>query len=263
MGGSLSLRIPKRSKKRVGSESPDPRAPERLSAPTRGFPHLLEGKQLAEPSGRRTMEGNELEIISAPSLPSAVRAPLFAGPARGGCHSTTPSGCPRARRSPPSAPQTWCLLGLPFISVIPYIGRGGCVVFTLLLKGSLLKATRQFSLSRPGPPTTQVMHTSNLNIPNLLPNSNVPSSVPPSGPRPLTLRPPSVSEVPPWSRGPRPGFTIWRAREEGRIQTQAFTPPPPPPPTSRPDKGAEAKRERDPAPLEKRSRSPCRTGVRT
>lgn len=216
MGGSLSLRIPKRSKKRVGSESPDPRAPERLSAPTRGFPHLLEGKQLAEPSGRRTMEGNELEIISAPSLPSAVRAPLFAGPARGGCHSTTPSGCPRARRSPPSAPQTWCLLGLPFISVIPYIGRGGCVVFTLLLKGSLLKATRQFSLSRPGPPTTQVMHTSNLNIPNLLPNSNVPSSVPPSGPRPLTLRPPSVSEVPPWSRGPRPGSPSGeRGRKEG------------------------------------------------
>lgn len=81
MGGSLSRWIPKRIQKRVGSERPDPRSPERrLSAPTRGFPHLLEGKQLAEPSGRRTMEGNELEIISAPSLPRPARAPLLQAP---------------------------------------------------------------------------------------------------------------------------------------------------------------------------------------
>ena len=67
-------------KRASGAKSSDPRSLERLSAATRGFPHLLEGKQLAEPSGRRTMEGNELEIISAPSLTRPVRAPLLQAP---------------------------------------------------------------------------------------------------------------------------------------------------------------------------------------
>ena len=116
----------------------------------------------------------------------------------------------------------------------------------------------------PGPSTTRVTHVCDLEIPQPPPQFHrpIPGSTF-SGPRPLRLRPPRVSEVPPSSRRPRPGLAIWRAREEGRIQTQAFTPPPPPPPPSRPDKGAESRRGEGPRPPEKRSRSPCRTGVRT
>lgn len=112
-----------------------PRSPERLLALTRGFPHLLEGKQLAGPSGRRTMEGNELEIISALSLPRLVRAAPrpFCRPRRGTCHSYHPSRCLRPHRSPLSPPpQTWCFVGLAFMSHYTVHWKGSFAVFTLL-----------------------------------------------------------------------------------------------------------------------------------
>ena len=135
-------------------------------------------------------------------------------------------------------------------------GAGVCCIHSPV-RGSFLKPTRKFSLSwvprRPKSPNDLVTHVSHLNIPNLLPNINVPPSVPLSVAQdPLLYDHPSVSEVPPWSRRPRPGFAIWKARKEGyRPRRSPHLHPRPRHPGQ--IKEPRPRGERVPAPLEKRS----------
>lgn len=157
-------------------------------------------------------------------------------------------------------PKPGAPLGSPLSPLTPSVGRGNSAVFTLQLTGTppFKSQNTDFRCLRPlddpGRPYFQYRY------PQPPPQCQCPLAGPTfSGPRPLTLRPPRVSEVPPSGGRPRPGLAIWRAREEGRIQTQAFTPPPPPPPPSRPDKGADARRGARPRPREERPQ-PLRDG---
>lgn len=246
-----------------GARVRTPRSPERLSAPARGFPHLLEGKQLAEPSGRRTMEGNELEIISVPSPPRPARSepPFLQALPEDPVIRTAPSRCLGPHASAPGSPQTGCLAGFPSISPDTVRGKGEfCCVHSPVNRHPLSKTnTRIFAA--PGPSTTRLAPISNIATPSLLPNASVPSPVPLFR-DPLRYDHPGFLRSRPRAGDPAPGSPSGeRGRKEGyrpRRSPHLHPRPRHPGQIKEPTPGG----ERDPAP-EKRRRSPCGTGVGT
>lgn len=245
-----------------GARVRTPRSPERLSAPTRGFPHLLEGKQLAEPSGLRTMEGNELEIISVPSPPRPIRAPPLAGPARGACHSHRALPLLRPHASPPWPPQARCLAALPSLSldVVRWKGEFCCIHSPVNRHPPFQKPTHRFSLPqaprRPGSPIFPI---------SISPTS---SPIPVSHPRfhvqwpktPYVTTTPGFLRSRPRAGDPAPGSPSGElGRKEGyRPRRSPHLHPRPRHPGQ--IKEPSPRGERDPAPLRREAAAPAGRG---
>lgn len=245
-----------------GARVRTPRSTECLWAPTRGFPHLLEGKQLAEPSGRRTMEGNELEIISVPSPPRPITAPLFVGLARGACHSHRALPLSETPRESTVASPNLVPRWVPFISLDTVRWKGEfCLIHSSVNRHPSLPKANTPIFPASGPSTTRVTHISNLHIPNLLPNSSVPSPVPLSVAQdPLRYDHPGFLRSRPRAGDPAPGSPSGdRGRKEGyRPRRSPHLHPRPRHPGQ--IKEPSPRGERDPAPLRRGAAAPAGRG---
>lgn len=203
------------------------------------------------------MEGNELEIISALSLPRLVRAPPppFLDPA---CQSRLLLPLSETPREPTNASPKPIPLGLSIFFLNPIHWKG---YFPSPSTGCWhpLPKPNTPNLAVPGPPTTQaptLPPSASLTSPILISSSSGAYLMNQSHPRYDHL------EILRYSlrQRPRPGLTIWRAAEEGRIRTHGFTPPPPPPPPSRQNKGAETERGETPPPSKREAAAPAGQG---